>query len=134
MDDIGYAGTAVNDRRFFNEHLVRVFDKARAMAQLIDPLGYDTFWTAEHHFQYEGYECIPNVLMLAVHLAPVTRRLRFGCGFNITPMGHPLPGQNFPCRETLRGGGSPRSWAGFPPKKVNLPGRPYSTSRAIAIV
>ena len=36
-------------------------------------LGYDTFWMAEHHFQHEGYECIPNVLMLAVHLAHVTR-------------------------------------------------------------
>ena len=90
MDNVGYAGTAVNDRRFPNEHLVTIFDKAQAMAQLMDRLGYDTFWTAEHHFQYEGYECIPNVLMLAVHLAQVTRRLRFGCGFNITPMWHPL--------------------------------------------
>src|ERR671924_1338436 len=105
MDDVGYAGTAVNDRRFPNEHLVTVFDKAQAMAQLMDRLGYDTFWTAEHHFQYEGYECIPNVLMLAVHLAQVTRRLRFGCGFNITPMWHPLRlAEDFAVADILTGG------------------------------
>ncbi|HKM69026.1 MAG TPA: LLM class flavin-dependent oxidoreductase, partial [Stellaceae bacterium] len=51
---------------------------------------YDTLWLAEHHFQHEGYECLPNILMCAVHLAHVTKTLRIGCGFNITPMWHPL--------------------------------------------
>ena len=41
MDNVGYAGTAVNDRRFLNEPLVTVFDKAQTMAQLMDRLGYD---------------------------------------------------------------------------------------------
>jgi alkanesulfonate monooxygenase SsuD/methylene tetrahydromethanopterin reductase-like flavin-dependent oxidoreductase (luciferase family) len=105
MDKIGYAGTPVNERRFPNEHLVTVFDKAQAIAQTMDRLGYDTFWTAEHHFQYEGYECIPNVLMLAVHLAHVTQRLRFGCGFNITPMWHPLRlAEDFAVADILTGG------------------------------
>jgi len=39
----GLRGIAVNDRRFPNEHLVTVFDKAQAMAQLMDRLGYSTF-------------------------------------------------------------------------------------------
>ncbi len=90
MDNVGYGGVPVNDRRFPNEHLASVFDKAQAMAQLMDRMGYDTFWMAEHHFQREGYECLPNVLMTALHLAHVTERLRLGCGFNITPMWHPL--------------------------------------------
>ncbi len=90
MDNVGYGGVPVNDRRFPNEHLATVFDKAQAMAQLMDRLGYDTFWMAEHHFQREGYECIPNVLMTALHLAHMTKRIRLGCGFNITPMWHPL--------------------------------------------
>jgi alkanesulfonate monooxygenase SsuD/methylene tetrahydromethanopterin reductase-like flavin-dependent oxidoreductase (luciferase family) len=47
-------------------------------------------WMAEHHFQHEGYECIPNILMLAVHLCHVTKNIKIGCGFNITPMWHPL--------------------------------------------
>ena len=45
---------------------------------------------AEHHFQPEGYECIPNLLMLSLYLAANTERLKFGCGFNIAPMWHPL--------------------------------------------
>jgi hypothetical protein len=28
----------------------------------MDRTGYDTYWLDEHHFQREGYECIPNVL------------------------------------------------------------------------
>jgi alkanesulfonate monooxygenase SsuD/methylene tetrahydromethanopterin reductase-like flavin-dependent oxidoreductase (luciferase family) len=90
MENVGYAGTPVNDRRFSNEDLAGVFDKAQAMAQLMDRAGYNAFWMAEHHFQHEGYECIPNVLMTALHLAHVTKRLKIGCGFNITPMWHPL--------------------------------------------
>jgi alkanesulfonate monooxygenase SsuD/methylene tetrahydromethanopterin reductase-like flavin-dependent oxidoreductase (luciferase family) len=105
MDNVGYGGTAVNARRFPNAHLVTVFDKAQAMAQLMDRLGYDTFWMAEHHFQHEGYECIPNVLMAAVHLAHLTQRLRFGCGFNITPMWHPLRlAEDFASADILTGG------------------------------
>ena len=42
---------------------------------------------AEHHFQHEGYECIPNIILLATHLAGLTKRLRFGCGFNVLPRG-----------------------------------------------
>src|SRR4029453_15317521 len=105
MDNVGYGGIAVNDRRFPNEHLVTVFDKSQAMAQLMDRLGYSTFWMAEHHFQYEGYECIPNVLMMAVHLAHVTERIRIGCGFNITPMWHPLRlAEDFATADILTGG------------------------------
>ncbi len=90
MDNVGYGGVPVNLRRFPNEHLASVFDKAEAMATLMDRHGYDTFWMAEHHFQREGYECIPNVLMAALHFSHLTKRLRLGCGFNICPMWHPL--------------------------------------------
>jgi alkanesulfonate monooxygenase SsuD/methylene tetrahydromethanopterin reductase-like flavin-dependent oxidoreductase (luciferase family) len=105
IEDVGYAGVPVNDRRYPNEHLASVFDKAQAMAQLMDRLGYDTFWMAEHHFQHEGYECIPNVLMMAVHLAQVTQRIRIGCGFNITPMWHPLRlAEDYATADILTGG------------------------------
>src|SRR4030088_1683554 len=105
MSNVGYGGTAVNDRRFPNEHLITVFDKAQAMAQMMDRLGYDTFWMAEHHFQREGYECIPNVLMMAVHLAQVTERRRIRCGFNITPRWPPLrSAEDFAMADVLSGG------------------------------
>jgi alkanesulfonate monooxygenase SsuD/methylene tetrahydromethanopterin reductase-like flavin-dependent oxidoreductase (luciferase family) len=105
IEDVGYGGVPVNDRLYPNQHLATVFDKAQAMAQLMDRLGYHTFWMAEHHFQREGYECIPNVLMMAVHLAQVTKRIRIGCGFNITPMWHPLRlAEDYATAEILTGG------------------------------
>ncbi len=105
FDDLGFDATPVNDRSLSNERLASVFDKARAIAETMDRLGYDTLWFAEHHFQPEGYECIPNILMLAVHLAHLTRRLRFGCGFNITPMWHPLRlAEDFATADILTGG------------------------------
>jgi alkanesulfonate monooxygenase SsuD/methylene tetrahydromethanopterin reductase-like flavin-dependent oxidoreductase (luciferase family) len=105
MENAGYGGTPVNDRRFSNEELAGVFDKAEAMAQLMDRVGYNAFWMAEHHFQHEGYECIPNVLMTALHLAHVTKRLKIGCGFNITPMWHPLRlAEDYATADILTGG------------------------------
>ncbi len=105
LGDMGQDATPVNERRYDNDHLATVFSKTDAMARLMDDLGYDTLWLAEHHFQHEGYECIPNLLLYFVHLAHITRRLRFGCGFNITPMWHPLRlSEDFATADILTGG------------------------------
>ncbi len=105
LDDMGWAGTPVNDRWLPDEHLTTVFDKSVAMAELMDRVGYETLWFAEHHFQREGYECIPNILMLAVHLSHLTKNLKIGCGFNITPMWHPLRlAEDFATADVLTGG------------------------------
>ena len=89
-DNLGLDGMPANDRRYSNENLAQAFDWALNFSTHLEDLGYDEFWMAEHHFQPEGYECIPNLLMLSLYLANNTKRLKFGCGFNITPMWHPL--------------------------------------------
>ena len=105
MDSIGLEGTPANDRRYSNEYLATVFQKAEVMAQTMDRLGFDDFWMAEHHFQHEGYECIPNILQLAVHLAHVTSKIKVGCGFNVTPMWHPLRlAEDYATADILTGG------------------------------
>jgi alkanesulfonate monooxygenase SsuD/methylene tetrahydromethanopterin reductase-like flavin-dependent oxidoreductase (luciferase family) len=105
MENVGYGGTPVNDRSFSDEYLTTAFDKAVVIAQLMDRTGYDTFWMAEHHFQPEGYECIPNILLLALHLSHLTKNINFGCGFNITPMWHPLRlAEDFATVDILTGG------------------------------
>jgi hypothetical protein len=86
IPDRGQNATPANERRFSNEHLAGVFSKAEAIARLMDETGWDTLWMAEHHFQPEGYEALPNLLMAAVHLCHHTKNLKLGCGFNITPM------------------------------------------------
>ena len=102
---IGLDGQPVDERRYPNEHLISAYSQALAMAQLMDRWGYDTLWLAEHHFQPEGYGCIPNILMLSLHLAHLTERLRFGCAFNISPLWHPLRlAEDFATADILTGG------------------------------
>ena len=79
-----------DNRRYSNDRLVECFSMAEEMADLMDNLGYYALWGAEHHFQREGYECIPNLILLGTHLASRTKNLKFGCGFNIAPMWHPI--------------------------------------------
>ena len=62
-EDIGLSGTPHDDRWYSNERLISVFDIAKDAAIFMDELGYDVLWMAEHHFQREGYECIPNLLI-----------------------------------------------------------------------
>ena len=105
LDDIGFDGLPVNDRWLSDERLASVFDKAEAIARTLDDGGFDAMWLAEHHFQREGHECIPNILMLAVHLSHLTERIKFGCGFNITPMWHPLRlAEDYAMADHLTGG------------------------------
>jgi alkanesulfonate monooxygenase SsuD/methylene tetrahydromethanopterin reductase-like flavin-dependent oxidoreductase (luciferase family) len=90
LDNIGMQGTPANDRRYGNEKLVEAFWTARDVAQVMDELGYYALWTAEHHFQREGYEVFPNLIQLGLWLATQTRRLKLGCAFNVVPMWHPV--------------------------------------------
>jgi alkanesulfonate monooxygenase SsuD/methylene tetrahydromethanopterin reductase-like flavin-dependent oxidoreductase (luciferase family) len=90
LPDYGQMATPANERRYSNEDLATVYDKTEAVAKKLDEIGFETLWLAEHHFQHEGYEVLPNLLMMAVHLTHLTRRLKIGCGFNIAPMWHPL--------------------------------------------
>jgi len=90
MPDRGKEATPANERRFSDKELRGVFGKLERITQTMDKLGYHSMWMAEHHFQHEGYEVIPNNLMAAVHLCHITEQIKIGCGFNIAPMWHPL--------------------------------------------
>ena len=90
LENIGLQGTPSEARRYSNERLIEAFWTARDVAQLMDELGYEALWTAEHHFQREGYEVFPNLVQLGLWLATQTRRLKFGCAFNVLPMWHPV--------------------------------------------
>ena len=89
-ENIGLEGTPANDRWYTNDQLVETFDWALDISKHLEKLGYQGFWMAEHHFQPEGYEAILNLLMLGLYLSTQTKTLKFGCGFNIVPMWHPL--------------------------------------------
>ena len=90
LDNVGLAGTPADERRYPNERLAEAFQTAKEVSQHMDELGYYALWTAEHHFQHEGYEVFPNLILLGTWLATQTRRLKFGCAFNVLPMWHPI--------------------------------------------
>jgi alkanesulfonate monooxygenase SsuD/methylene tetrahydromethanopterin reductase-like flavin-dependent oxidoreductase (luciferase family) len=105
LERCGLAGTPADDRRYPNERLIEAFETAARMADAADALGYETLWLAEHHFQHEGYECIPNIPLLAVDLAHRTRRIKIGCAFNIVPTWHPLRlAEDYATADILTGG------------------------------
>ena len=105
LERCGLAGASAHDRRYPNERLAEALDTAAALAQAADTLGYETLWLAEHHFQHEGYECIPSIPMLAVDLAHRTRRVKIGCAFNVVPAWHPLRlAEDYAVADILTGG------------------------------
>src|SRR6202051_1839879 len=105
MENLGYAGTPINDRCYSKAELGNALHKVVADAKCMDERGYNTFWMAEHHFQPEGTELIPNLLMLAMHLVNVTKNLKIGFGFNVVPMWHPLRlAEDYAMADILSGG------------------------------
>ena len=65
-----------------------MFSRATEMAQAADRMGFDSIWCAEHHFSTYGYLSRP--LMLAMHLAAQTERIRVGSAVIVLPLHHPL--------------------------------------------
>src|SRR5881392_429394 len=105
MEKLGYAGTPINERCYSKEQLAKALHKVVSYAKCMDERGFNTFWMAEHHFQPEGTELIPNLLMMAMHLCGVTKNIRIGCGFNIVPMWHPLRlAEDYAMADILTGG------------------------------
>ena len=105
LENVGMDGTPPDQRRYPNERVVQAYDNSVALAKHMDQLGYYCMWTAEHHFQREGYECLPNLILLGVHLAGLTQHLKFGSAFNVVPMWHPLRlAEDFAMADILTGG------------------------------
>ena len=101
----------------------------------MDELGFYCMWTAEHHFQREGYECLPNMTLLGVHLAGLTKQLKFGAAFNIVPMWHPLRlAEDYAMADILTGWTPDfRGGPGLPlPRGRDLRGRRSSTTTPTA--
>ena len=105
LDNVGKDGTPADARRYPNERFAETYFTARDVARTMDELGYYCLWMAEHHFQREGYEVIPNLLLYSTWLATQTRRLKFGCAFNVLPMWHPVRlAEDYAMADILTGG------------------------------
>ncbi len=105
MPDAGDPSIAPTSRRYGNADVLACYDNMLHWAETADTLGYDTLWLTEHHFQHEGYEVLPNLILFGVHAASRTRGLRFGQMFNVVPQWHPLRlAEDFALADILTGG------------------------------
>ena len=105
MDDAGAGPPAPTDRRYNSKQVWEATERILDMGVLSDRLGFDSFWLTEHHFQYEGYEVVPNGIQIGTILAERTEQIRIGTMFNIVGMWHPLRlAEDFSTLHNISGG------------------------------
>jgi alkanesulfonate monooxygenase SsuD/methylene tetrahydromethanopterin reductase-like flavin-dependent oxidoreductase (luciferase family) len=105
MSDAGAGPPSPMDRRYDAKACWDATLQYIDAAVEADRLGFDSFWTTEHHFQHEGYEVIPNGFQISTWIAARTRRLRLGAMFNIVPQWHPIRfAEDFATMHNLSGG------------------------------
>jgi hypothetical protein len=105
MPDAGDPAVAATSRRYGNDDVIACYENLVAWAKTADEVGIDTMWLTEHHFQYEGYEVLPNLIMFGLHLAHLTNDLRLGQMFNVVPQWHPLRlAEDFALADIVTGG------------------------------
>ena len=96
-EGIGFNGTPHDDRWYSNDRLIQAFDIARETAQLLEKLDFDILWMAGHNFQREGYDCIPNLLILCSRIL-----LRHSNGIQKVSMQPSKPGRPYMLTEVLK--------------------------------
>lgn len=105
MGDAGAGPPAPMDRRYDNAACWQATLDYIDSAVVAEQAGFDSFWTTEHHFQYEGYEVIPNGILISAWIAARTSRLRLGSMFNVVPQWNPLRlAEDFATLHNLSGG------------------------------
>lgn len=66
----------------------QIYDEELALGDLIEPLGFDSIWTVEHH--HTPYTMIPDPTMLLAYYASRTTRVDMGTMVMVLPWHHPL--------------------------------------------
>ncbi|MDH4144318.1 MAG: LLM class flavin-dependent oxidoreductase [Acidimicrobiia bacterium] len=65
-----------------------VYDESVYLANLVEPLGFDSIWTVEHHFT--PYTMVPNPLQFLTYMAGRTERVDFGTMVIVLPWHDPI--------------------------------------------
>jgi len=65
-----------------------VIEDTRTMVTLAEEVGFEIAWFAEHHFT--NYSVSVSPLMMAAHMAGLTKRIRLGAGVVVLPLYHPM--------------------------------------------
>jgi len=82
----GYAPIFMNTTGNLSD--AECFERELALADLAEPLGFDSIWQPEHHFS--DYEMTPNVLQFLTYMAGRTKTVRLGSMVVVLPWHSPL--------------------------------------------
>ncbi len=105
MPDAGNDGPKPTERRYGQADYIACYENLTAWAKTADDCGINCMWFTEHHFQYEGYEVTPNLILFGLAMTQHTKKIRFGQMFNVVPQWHPLRlAEDFAMADILTGG------------------------------
>ena len=65
-----------------------VYSEELRLAEMIEPLGFDSLWSVEHHF--DDYTMVPDVVQMLSYFAGRTRRIKLGTGVIVLPWHDPI--------------------------------------------
>ena len=99
-----YSIFSVNDHYPSRERtLTALYRQVIEQCVLAERLGYDTFFSAEHHFH--EYGVVPNPAVMLSAMAQHTRTIRLGSAISILTFHHPLTvAENYAMVDVLSGG------------------------------
>lgn len=106
------------------------FRKELAVADLVEPLGFDSFWTIEHHFSPYGMTANPTQILS--HVAGRSKNIDLGTMVLVLPWHEPLKlAENLAILDIMLDGRKLNIGIGrgFAAREFNAFGIPYETSR-----
>ncbi len=106
------------------------FRKELAVVDLVEPLGFDSFWTIEHHFSPYGMTANPTQILS--YVAGRTKRIDVGTMVLVLPWHEPLKlAENLAILDILLDGRKINIGVGrgFAAREYHAFGIPYETSR-----
>jgi alkanesulfonate monooxygenase SsuD/methylene tetrahydromethanopterin reductase-like flavin-dependent oxidoreductase (luciferase family) len=83
---VGMSAFFQNLGRPISDH--EVYRHEVSMADLAEPLGFDSVWAAEHHF--DDYTMCPNVAQFLTYMAGRTKRVKLGSMVMVLPWHDPV--------------------------------------------
>jgi alkanesulfonate monooxygenase SsuD/methylene tetrahydromethanopterin reductase-like flavin-dependent oxidoreductase (luciferase family) len=83
---VGFAAICQNPARKISDYTV--YKNELRLADLAEPLGFDSLWSVEHHFT--DYTMVPDVLQFLTYMAGRTKHIKLGSMVVVLPWHDPM--------------------------------------------
>ena len=83
---VGLAAICQNPEQRISDY--NVYKQEMRLADLAEPLGFDSLWSVEHHFT--DYTMVPDVLQFLTYMAGRTKKIKLGTMVVVLPWHDPM--------------------------------------------